>query len=369
MASSGKTLVPSARAQDQSRAKSRDEARRGIDKDRLKSIVNNIADVLDRGMKVVIVTSGAIGAGMGLLGLKKRPIKLRELQAAASIGQSALMQLYSHYFKKRGYLVGQFLLTQEDFNDRMRYLNIKYTTQTLFHHKAVPIINENDTVSTEEIKCGDNDRLSTLVSDLCHADLLIILTDVDGLLNEKGDVIDFVDDINSKVLRLAKSSECEFGTGGMCSKLEAIKRATASGIECVVANGKAKDVIIDIVNGGKVGTRFGSSGAKLIAMKRWIAFSSNPKGTIIVDNGAKDALSNKNKSLLASGIVEVDGDFVIGDVIKITDKNLKEFARGLANYSSFELLKIKGLKTGQVKGALGEKREDDVVHKNNLVIL
>lgn len=337
--------------------------------DRLKGIVNNIADVLDREMKVVIVTSGAIGAGMGLLGLKKRPVKLRELQAAASIGQSAIMQLYSHYFKERGYLVGQFLLTQEDFNDRTRYLNIKYTAQTLLHHKAVPIINENDTVSTEEIKCGDNDRLSTLVSDLCHADLLIILTDVDGLINENGNVIDFVDDINSKVLRLAKSIECELGTGGMYSKLEAIKRATASGIECVIANGKAKNVIIDIVNGEKVGTRFGSRGAKLIARKRWIAFSSKPKGAIIVDNGAKDALSNKNKSLLASGIVEVDGDFVIGDVIKIADKNFKEFARGLANYSSSELLKIKGFKTGRIKSVLGEKREDEVVHKDNLVIL
>ena len=366
IASSGKTLDPSAKAQGQSRA---NKVRRGIDKDRLKAIVGQVADLLDRGLSVIIVTSGAIGAGMGLLGLKKRPVKLQELQTTASIGQSSLMQQYSHYFKERGYLVGQILLTQEDFNDRVRYLNIKYTLQTLLSHKAVPVINENDTVSTEEIKCGDNDRLSNLVSDLCHADILILLSDVDGLLDEKGNVIDFVDDIDSKVLKLAKSSECELGTGGMCSKLEAIRAATASGIECVLANGKAKNVIMDIVDGKKIGTRFGSSGAKLIARKRWIAFSSKPKGAIIVDSGAKTALLDKNKSLLASGIVEIDGNFVSGDVIKVVDKNFVEFARGLTNYSSSELLKIKGLKTSQIKDALGERREDEVIHKDNLVIL
>ena len=342
---------------------------KALDKDALKAIVSQVADILDKGMQAIIVTSGAIGAGMGLLNLKKRPVKLRSLQATASIGQSYLMQLYNHYFKERGYLTGQILLTQEDLSDRARYLNIKYTIQTLLSHKAIPIINENDTVSTEEIKCGDNDRLSALVSDLCRADLLILLSDVDGLLDEKAEVINFVDNINSKVLKLAHSSECELGTGGMCSKLEAIRKATASGIECVIANGRAKNIIIDIVDGKKTGTRFGSSGAKLMARKRWIAFSSKPKGVIIVDSGAREALSKKNKSLLASGIVEVDGNFVAGDVIKIADRSSKEFARGLVNYSSSELSRIKGLKTGEIKDILGQKREDEVVHKDNLVIL
>lgn len=344
-------------------------ADKSLDKERLKSIVGQISDVMDRGIKVIIVTSGAIGAGMGLLRLKKRPIKLEELQATASIGQSYLMQLYSACFKDRGYLVGQILLTQEDFNDRSRYLNIKYTIHTLLHHKTIPIINENDTVSTEEIKCGDNDRLSSLVSDLCRANMLILLTDVDGLLDEKGDLISSVDDLGSRIMKLAKSTHCELGTGGMLSKLEAVKRATASGIECVIANGKNKKVLLDIVENKPIGTRFKSSGAKFIAKKRWIAFSSRPKGTIIVDSGAKEALTNKNKSLLSSGIVETDGSFVVGDVVKIADKAFKEFAIGLTNYSSSELMKIKGLKTGEMKEALGFKREDEVIHKDNLVIL
>ena len=342
---------------------------KSLDKILLKGLIGQISDVLDRGLKVIVVTSGAIGAGMGLLGMKRRPVKLEELQAAASIGQSRLMHLYSDYFKERGYLTGQILLTQEDFNNRARYLNIKKTIGTLFSHRAVPVINENDTVSTEEIKCGDNDRLSSLVSDLCRADMLILLTDVDGLLDEKCNVVNFVDEMSHRVTKLARESLCELGTGGMASKLESIGRATASGIECVIANGKTKDIIVDIIEGKHAGTRFKSSGTKLLARKRWIAFSSKPRGSISVDGGAREALSNKNKSLLASGIVSVDGEFASGDVVRIADKSFTEFARGITNYSSSELLKIKGLKTSEIKGALGYKSRDEVVHKDNLVIL
>ena len=340
-----------------------------LDKERLKSITDQIADILDRDIRVVVVTSGAIGAGMGLLGLKKRPVKLEELQATASIGQSYLMQLYSGYFKERGYHVGQILLTQEDFNDRKRYLNIKYTIQALLHHKAVPVINENDTISTEEIKCGDNDRLSSLVSDLCHANMLILLSDVDGLLDERCEVITEVDEITSRISKLTRSSRCDLGTGGMTSKLDAIGKATASGIKCVIANGKTKDVIVDIIDGKDIGTKFNASKSKLLAKKRWIAFSSRTKGAIVVDSGAREALINKNRSLLSSGIVGLEGNFAAGDVVKITDKTSKEFARGLVNYSSSELLKIKGLKTNEIKDALGYKGADEAVHKDNLVIL
>ena len=343
---------------------------KSLDKERLKDIIGQIADILDKGTsRVIVVTSGAIGAGMGLLGLKKRPVKLEELQATASIGQSYLMQLYSGYFKERGYLVGQILLTQEDFNDRKRYLNIKYTIQALLSRKAVPVINENDTISTEEIKCGDNDRLSSLVSDLCRAGTLILLTDVDGLLDEKCDVVNFVDEITPRVSNLTRSSKCELGTGGMASKLDAIRSSTASGIECVVANGRTKNILLDIVDGKAVGTRFKASASKLLAKKRWIAFSSKAKGTLVVDGGAEEALSNKNKSLLSSGIIEVKGNFAAGDVVRITDKAFKEFAKGLSGYSSSELLKIKGLKTNEIKGVLGYKGADEVVHKDNLVIL
>ena len=342
---------------------------KSLDKALLKNIVNQMAGILDKGLKVIIVTSGAVGAGMGLLGIKKRPVKLEELQATASIGQSALMQLYSDYFKIRGYMTGQILLTQEDFNNRVRYLNIKRTIETLFHHKAVPIINENDTVSTQEMKCGDNDRLSGLVSDLCRADRLILLTDVDGLLDEKRNLINFVDDMDSKIMRLARSSKCELGTGGMASKLESIKRAMASGIECVIGNGRTKGIITDIIDGKSVGTIFRSQGAKLLAKKRWIAYSSKPKGSIHVDSGAREALLNKNKSLLASGIVGLDGRFVMGDVVGIADLKNGEFARGLVKYSSSDLLKIKGLKTDEIKNILGSGKQCEVIHKDNLVIL
>jgi glutamate 5-kinase len=235
---------------------------KSLDKVLLKNIVDQIADILDKGLKVIVVTSGAIGSGMGLLGMKNRPVKLEELQAAASIGQSSLMHLYSSYFKERGFLVGQILLTREDFNDRARYLNIRRTVETLFYHHAIPIINENDTVSTEEIKFGDNDRLSILISDLCRADMLILLTDVDGLLDEKCNVVKLVNNMSARITKLARSSKCELGAGGMTSKLESVGKAMMSGVECVIANGKTKNIITDIIDGKRLGTRFKSSQAR-----------------------------------------------------------------------------------------------------------
>lgn len=340
-----------------------------LDNDRVKSIADQIADVMDKGIKVILVTSGAIGSGMGLLGLKKRPVRLFELQATASIGQNHLMQVYSDYFRARGYLAGQILLTQEDFNDRKRYLNIKYTIETLLKHNAVPVINENDTVSTEEIKCGDNDRLASLVSDLCQADKLLILSDVDGLLDEEGNVVPEVGDVSAKISKLVKNSHCDLGTGGMATKLEAARRAVQSGIECVIANGRKKDTILKVAAGEGIGTTFKSGSVKLIAKKRWIAFSSRTKGFVMVDAGAREALIKRHTSLLASGILEVHGSFIGGDVIGIADKSSKEFARGLTEYSSLELLKIKGLKTSQIKEVLGYKGQDEVIHKDELVIL
>jgi glutamate 5-kinase len=342
---------------------------RSFDKEMLKDIVSQISAVKADGIDVIVVTSGAIGAGMGLLGLKKRPVKLTELQAVAAIGQSHLMHLYSECFKERGYLVGQILLTQEDFNDRQRYLNIRDTLQALLSHNAVPIINENDSVSTEEIKCGDNDRLASLVSDLSRADKLVLLTDVDGLLDEECNVIPVVEKLTPKILKLVRSSSCDLGTGGMASKLEAVRRVTSAGIECIIANGKKKDVILKAAMGETIGTAFKGGGVKIIAKKRWIAFSSKPKGSIKVDNGAREALSEKDKSLLGSGIVDVEGIFSSGDVVKIIDKERREFARGVVNYSSAEISKIRGLKTSQIKAALGYDGEDEVIHKDNLVIL
>jgi len=343
---------------------------RALDPARISDIAAQISSVKDKGVDVILVTSGAIGAGMSLLSMKKRPMDLAELQATAAIGQSHLMHLYSECFKDRGYKVGQILLTQEDLNDRKRYLNIKNTINALLKHRAVPIINENDTVATDEIKCGDNDRLSSLVADLCESDALIILSDVDGLLDEEKNVIPLVGEITQKVLKLGGKSHCDLGTGGMATKIDAAKNVTKAGIECVIANGREKNILGRIVLLGEdVGTKFTSQAVKIMAKKRWIAFSSKPKGEIHVDDGAKEALSVKDKSLLASGILDVEGSFIRGDVVRIAGSDGKEFARGVSNYSSGEISKIKGRKTGQISEILGHKKDDEVVHKDKLVIL
>lgn len=342
---------------------------RALDKDRVKDIIDQIADIQDSGFRTIVVTSGAIGAGMWILGLKRRPTKLCDLQAAAAIGQGYLMHLYSDLFKVRGYEVGQILLTQEDFNDRERYLNIRRTLDALLEHKAIPIINENDTVATDEIKCGDNDRLSSLVADLCQARTLIIMTDVDGLLDRDGNVVSVVDRITPQIMRLGGASHCDLGTGGMATKLEAARTVNRAGIECIVVNGRKKDIIVKAVRGELAGTTFKSDNVKFIAKKRWIAFSSKSKGAIVVDDGARDALRKKDKSLLASGIVGVEGNFASGDCITIIDRHSTELAKGLSNYSSADIAKIKGRKTGDFKAVLGRKCIDEVVHKDNLVIL
>jgi len=344
---------------------------RTLDEEKVRDIASQISAIMDNGLEIILVTSGAIGAGMSLLNIRKRPTDLASLQAAAAIGQNYLMHLYSEYFKAGKYNVGQILLTQEDFNDRKRYLNIKNTINTLLQHRAIPIINENDTVATEEIRCGDNDRLSSLVADLCGADTLIMLSDVDGLLDERGDVVKFVHEINPDILKLGGRSHCDLGTGGMATKIDAARIVTKAGIDCVIANGKEKDVLWRIAIGGEnIGTAFKSKKEKLIAKKRWIAFSSKPKGTIRIDDGAKEALRKKNKSLLASGILSVEGDFNSGDVVSILGDDLKEIARGLTNYSSKDIVRIKGQKTNKFKSILGASyNHDEVIHKDNLVIL
>ncbi|MFH0763455.1 MAG: glutamate 5-kinase [Candidatus Omnitrophota bacterium] len=343
---------------------------RALDVERVKGLVSQIALIRDKGIDVILITSGAIGAGLWLLGMKKRPEKLAMLQASAAIGQNHLMHLYSEFFKNFKTNVGQILLTQDDFNDRKRYLNIKHTIDALLTHNAVPIINENDTVATEEIKCGDNDRLSSLVADLCGAYKLILLTDVDGLLGADGKVINFVSEITHDIMSLGGKSHCDLGTGGMATKLEAARAVTRAGIECVIANGKKKDSLTRIaLDGRPEGTTFKCGMGKYLAKKRWIAFSSTTKGEISVDDGAMCALKEKNKSLLASGISAVFGHFKSGDAVKITDRKGIEFAKGLSNYSSEDLAKIKGMKTGFFKTVLGREGRDEVVHKDNLVLL
>ena len=343
---------------------------RTLDIERVRDLVCQIIAIKKSGIDIILVSSGAIGAGLGLLNLKKRPDDLSELQAAASIGQNYLMHIYSSLFKNEKYLTGQILLTQEDFNDRARYLNIKHTINALLKHNAIPIINENDTVATEEIRCGDNDRLSSLVADLCEAQRLVILSDVDGLLDERGGVIPFVHEITPNIIKLGGRSHCDLGTGGMATKIESVKGAVDAGIECVIANGSTEGVLCRIIMEGKnIGTTFKSRGGTLIAKKRWIATSSRSKGEIRVDEGARLALAQKDKSLLASGIVGVKGDFAAGDVVKVVNKDGGEFAKGVSSYSSGDILKIRGHKSTEFKSILGYKGHDEVIHKDNLVVL
>lgn len=346
-----------------------------LDANLIKRIVAQICRLLDRKIEVILVTSGAIGAGMGLLNLGQRPKLLPRLQAAAAIGQSQLMKLYDSFFKQRKHLTAQLLLTAEDLNQRQRYLNARNTISTLLDYKATPIINENDTVSVDEIKFGDNDTLASHVANLVDADLLIILSDVDGLYSsptgrpEQRRLIDTVEEIGPEITRLASGPSAEITTGGMKTKVQAAKTVTSSGIPMVIANGGVEDVLIKIIDGHMIGTLFLPKSTKLGARKRWIAYSTVPKGSITVDKGAKEALVKKGKSLLASGVTEVRGKFKIGDAVGVVDEQDREFARGLINYSKDEVVKIKGLKTHEIESKLGYKYYDELIHRDNLVIL
>ncbi|MGE5197904.1 MAG: glutamate 5-kinase [Deltaproteobacteria bacterium] len=325
------------------------------------SVVNGIIDEISRlakeGREIVVISSGAIALGMSVLNLDSRPRELANLQATAAIGQNELINVYRSSFKAQGHPAAQVLLTWDDFNDRKRYLNARNTLLALLEYRSIPVINENDTVSTDEIKFGDNDRLSALVAGLVCADLLIILSDVDGLLDKDGSVIRVVDKITFQIRALACPTDKKTCVGGMITKIDAAKIAIDSGMPCVIANGRRKDAISSAIKEPeKSGTLFVPKEG-LAERERWIAFGSRPKGKIVVDEGAKKALFNK-KSLLSVGVTGVEGDFESADIVGITDKNGSEFARGKAALSSRQLEKVKG-----------KRSEKEVIHCDNIVIL
>lgn len=324
----------------------------------VQNIARQIAGLRQEGREILLVSSGAIALGMSLLKLASRPKELSELQAVAAIGQNELMDMYRGIFEKDNTLCAQLLLTWEDFDCRKRYLNAKNTLLTLLKLGSIPIINENDTVSTQEIKFGDNDRLSALVATSVSADLLVILSDVDGLLREdKKTVVRIVDEITPKIKKLACPTQKSTCVGGMITKLEAARIAIDSGIPCVIANGRQKDIVNLAVNQPyECGTLFVSK-KNLDARERWIAFSSKPKGKVIVDAGAKNALLNR-KSLLAVGVVSAEGGFDQGDIVSIAESQCGEFARGRSNLSRREVDKVKG-----------RRFDKEVIHSNNIVIL
>lgn len=325
----------------------------------LEALIEQIESLWLDDKEVVLVSSGAVACGMSLLGLKKRPRDMDSLQAAAAIGQNELMAIYRRLLKRKNRLCAQLLLTWDDFENRDRYLNVRATLGTLLRNKALAVINENDTVSTDEIRFGDNDRLSAMVANLVGADLLLILSDVDGLYRlPQKQVIERVDEITPEIASLCCKTDKPGCVGGMSSKLEAIKIAAGAGIPSIIANGRSKDALLKSVYGEKVGTFFAPHKPGLKAKKTWIAYGVRTKGKIIVDPGAKAALVESGKSLLSVGISEIDGDFEAGDIVGIFGKDQKEFARGKVNFPARDLRRLKG-----------KRLEGEVIHRDDLVIL
>jgi glutamate 5-kinase len=346
----------------------------GPEPDRIADLAADVAEAR-RHREIALVSSGAIATGMARLALAERPRSIPEKQAAAAVGQSALMWQYEIAFKRHGLAVGQVLLTAQDIADRTRYLNARNTLLALLGFGVVPIVNENDTVAVEEIKVGDNDNLSALVASLVEADLLVLLTDVDGLYtadpatDPRATRIDTVDAVTDDIIAMAAKRQDGVSVGGMATKLQAAQKAATSGVPMVIANGREPSVLTRILRGESVGTYFVPKADRLGARKRWIAFAVAPQGRLAVDAGAARALTRQGRSLLPSGVVSVEGEFGAGDVVAILDADGREFARGLANFDAGELRRIRGAKTQEIEARLGYKSVDEVIHRDNLVIL
>lgn len=347
----------------------------GLNEFKIEQLAKEVSQLKAKGYEVVIVSSGAIACGMEKLGLSERPKNIPAKQAAAAVGQSRLMWAYEKSLGHFNEKVAQVLLTQEDMTDRRRFLNSRNTLNALIRLGVIPIINENDTVAVEEIKFGDNDNLAALVTNVVDADLLVILSDVDGLYtddpkrNPKATFLPFVDEITSKIEGLARDSKTAEGTGGMASKLRAAKKASAYGVPTAILNGKKDGLLQRLLNGEEIGTFFLPEKKRLSSRKHWIAFYARPIGAIMVDEGAKRAILERGKSLLPSGIIDIDGTFDTGEAVRCIGTDSREFARGLVNYGSAEIIKIKGKKSSEIEKILGYKYYDEVIHRDNLVVV
>lgn len=347
----------------------------GLDIERIRSIVDDISAIHDEGYDSVVVSSGAIAAGMRNLGLKRKPHDIVLKQAAAAVGQSSLMWAYEKCFGVHGKKVAQILLTREDLSDRKRYINSRNTINTLISYGVIPIINENDTVATDEIRFGDNDHLASLVAALIEAERLIILSDVDGLFTEdprknpKASIIGKVNKATSEIERIAGGVVSNVGTGGMYSKVLAAKRAMNSGITVNIVNGRKKGILLSLLKGERHGTEFIAKAVRPSQKKMWIAHGIRAKGSVSLDRGAVEAIVKSGKSLLPSGIISVSGNFDTGDAVYCLDHEGNRIAKGLVNYSSEEIEKIKGKNTKEIEGILGYKYSDEIIHRDNLALL
>jgi len=346
-----------------------------LDEQRIADLAEEIHQLLDAGRKVAVVSSGAVGAGMGRLGMRERPRDLAHLQAVAAMGQSYLVQVYDRSLRAYGRHAAQLLLTAHDLDDRTRYLNVRNTILTLFELGAVPIINENDTVSVEELQTtfGDNDRLAAMVTNLIRAPLLVLLSDVEGLYD--GDprapgakLVSTVTRLDESVMALVRDVNTGLSKGGMASKLAAARMATMAGENVIIASGRQPGTLARIVAGESVGTLVVAQGQTITSRKRWIGFTAQPRGHLVLDDGARRAIEKQGRSLLAIGVVEATGAFKKGDVVSLRDRAGEEFARGLINYPVEEVLRIKGLKTDDIAGALGHCPYEEVMHRDNIAV-
>jgi len=328
---------------------------------RLQSLTEQICKVVNRKIEVVLVSSGAIVVGMGELKEKQRPNDLASLQACAAVGQTVLMNIYSEFFKTNNKRCAQVLLTWDDFDNRTRYNNARNTIKAIMNRGIIPVINENDTISTDEIKFGDNDKLAALVASLIHADLLLILSDVEGLYELKDGrkkLFKEIKEVTHEIERMASgTTKKNMARGGMIAKLEAVKIATHANIPCVLANGETKDVLLRTLSGERIGTLFNEKSEKILSRKHWISFGAIPKGILRVDDGAKNALLKGGVSLLLPGVINCEGHFKSNDVVVVHDKSRQEIARGIVNYSTTDLNNTKD-----------KKGKTEVIHCDDLVL-
>jgi len=346
----------------------------GLNLKAIRSISRQICRLIDGGLEVILVSSGAMATGVKKVGLDKRPDEIPKRQAVAAVGQAGLIMEYEKAFARYHKKVAQILLTSDDLNNRIRYLNARNTLYTLLAWQVVPIINENDTVMVEEIKFGDNDNLAAMITLLMDADILINLTDIDGLYNKDprtntdAELIPVVSTIGKDIIKFAGHIPGALGTGGMVSKIKAAGKVTAAGIPMVITNGAKPEILKKLFSGKKLGTFFVPKKQKLKSRKCWIAFTLKPKGIIRIDDGAASAILNRGKSLLPSGIVGVEGEFGVGAPVEFRKDDNETLGTGLVNYNSVDIRKIMGLKSSQIKDRLGYKPYDYVIHRDNLAI-
>lgn len=332
-------------------------------------IADQVAALRSRGVEVVIVSSGSIALGIDHLQLAARPTELPALQAIAAVGQSRLMQQWDLGFAAHAIPVGQVLVTHDDLGNRQRFLSARMTLRALLDHRVVPIINENDTVASDEIKFGDNDQLAALVCNLVSADALVILTDVEGVRDANGVRMAIVRDVEREAVPAAGRSTSGVGTGGMASKVASVRIATRTGIPAIVAPGREPKVLEQVLAGQDVGTLFIPPKRELTPRRHWIAYGAKPAGAVIVDDGAARAVSQHHKSLLPAGIVAVEGEFRVGDTVAIATRDGAELARGLVAYDAEDLKRLCGVKSDAIEGILGWRGADEAIHRDDLVVL